>query len=994
MISTIMAPDALPRPRLRAPGSLRKTWSPAPTVRPPLPQQSHFSHLDISHEEFNTHAFVHPSDGRVHIAVNKLKDGPLSTLLSKLSSNKEEDGHGQDTGEEGNKVASEEITLPKLNIVIMVIGSRGDVQPFVAVAKVLKEKYGHRVRLATHPAFREFVGGEGVDFFSVGGDPAELMAFMVKNPGLVPSIETIKAGDVVRRREQMFDMFQGFWRACIEPNDRSKRKSGPRGKSVDEGGDRGRERAEVAPSAVEEISSIGSDDGDDEEEDYPFVADAIIANPPSFAHVHCAEKLGIPLHLMFTFPYSPTQTMPHPLAMIQSSNLGKDYTNAISYSMIDMMTWQGLGDLVNKFRQKTLGLEPVATLWAPGMISRLKVPFTYMWSPALIPKPYDWGDHIDITGFVFLDLASSFKPPQELADFLDAGPPPVYIGFGSIVVDDPDTLTQTIFAAIKSTGIRALVSKGWGGIGGEESGVPENLFMLDNTPHDWLFSRVSAVVHHGGAGTTAIGLYHGRPTMIVPFFGDQAFWGSMVANAGAGVEPVPHKELTAEKLADGIKKLLSEECQLAAGKISKQIREDDGNGAENAVRGFFKGVVALEQGKRGLGESGKDWGEGGPGGPGEGKWGRGGPGIRCSFLEDKVAVWRIRRTTVRLSALAAWLLVQGGKLTWKDLRLIRHTEWNDYNGPGEPFSGGITALVSSIACVAKGMVTVPYSWYKGARRLDSEGLDIAGEIRSGSKLSSRSTTRPTPPNPEAEPRRSTDSNAWRTDSTSSSRSCSNSPQDPVPLEVVKNTSKALSKAARAGARAPMEVSLAVAQGFHNAPRLYGDEVRRPYRITGFHSGLRAAGKEFALGVYDGVTGIVSQPYRGAKEEGAKGFAKGLGRGVAGGVLKTNAATAGVVGFTLKGLHREVRKKKDEGVGEKVRRERIRQGEAEVGELEQQEEEQVQRVREKIEHGWERVEEEKKVREVGKVGIRDRARGRLRRRREHRRGKEEMKGGET
>ncbi|CAZ81558.1 unnamed protein product [Tuber melanosporum] len=907
-----MAPDALPRPRLRAPGSLRKTWSPASTVRPPLPQQSHFSHLDISHEEFNTHAFVHPSDGRVHIAVNKLKDGPLSTLLSKLSSNKK-DGHGRDTGEEGDKVASEEITLPKLNIVIMVIGSRGDVQPFVAVAKVLKEKYGHRVRLATHPAFREFVGGEGVDFFSVGGDPAELMAFMVKNPGLVPSVETIKAGDLVRRREQMFDMFQGFWRACIEPNDRN----------------------------------------------YPFVADAIIANPPSFAHVHCAEKLGIPLHLMFTFPYSPTQTMPHPLAMIQSSNLGKDYTNAISYSMIDMMTWQGLGDLVNKFRQKTLGLEPVATLWAPGMISRLKVPFTYMWSPALIPKPYDWGDHIDITGFVFLDLASSFKPPQELADFLDAGPPPVYIGFGSIVVDDPDTLTQTIFTAVKSTGVRALVSKGWGGIGGEESDVPDNLFMLDNTPHDWLFSRVSAVVHHGGAGTTAIGLYHGRPTMIVPFFGDQAFWGSMVANAGAGAEPVPHKELTAEKLADGIEKLLSEECQLAAGKISKQIREDDGNGAENAVRSFFKG-----------------------------------PGIRCSFLEYKVAVWRIRRTTVRLSALAAWLLVQGGKLTWKDLRLIRHTEWNDYNGPGEPFTGGITALVSSIACVAKGMVTVPYIWYKGARRLDSEGLDIVGEMRSGSKPSSRSTTRPTPPNPETEPRRSTDSNAWRTDSTSSSRSRSNSPQDPVPLEVVKNTSKALSKAARAGARAPMEVSLAVAQGFHNAPRLYGDEVRRPYRITGFHSGLRAAGKEFALGVYDGVTGIVSQPYRGAKEEGAKGFAKGLGRGVAGGVLKTNAATTGVVGFTLKGLHREVRKKKDEGVGEKVRQERIRQGEAEVGELEQAEEEQVQRVREKIERGWERVEEEKKVREVGEVGIRDRARGRLRRRREHRRGKEEMKGGEV
>ena len=132
----------------------------------------------------------------------------------------------------------------------------------------------------------------------------------------------------------MFALFQGFWRACIEPNDGSKRKSGSRG-SVDGGGDRGRKEAEASPSATEEVANGDHDEEEEEgeEEDYPFVADAIIANPPSFAHVHCAEKLGVPLHLMFTFPYSPTQTMPHPLAMIQSSNLGKEYTNAISYQI-------------------------------------------------------------------------------------------------------------------------------------------------------------------------------------------------------------------------------------------------------------------------------------------------------------------------------------------------------------------------------------------------------------------------------------------------------------------------------------------------------------------------------------------------------------------------------------------------------------------------------------------------------------------------------------
>jgi hypothetical protein len=158
-----------------------------------------------------------------------------------------------------------------------------------------------------------------------------------------------------------------------------------------------------------------------------------------------------------------------------------------------------LGDLINNFRIKTLGLEPVSTLWAPGQLYRLKVPYTYLWSPGLIPKPKDWGPEIDIAGFVFLDLASSFKPPEDLVKFLNTGEPPVYIGFGSIVVDDPDKFTKMIFEAVEKAGVRALVSKGWGGLGDDDN-TPDNIYMLENTPHDWLFPKVSAVVHHGGAG--------------------------------------------------------------------------------------------------------------------------------------------------------------------------------------------------------------------------------------------------------------------------------------------------------------------------------------------------------------------------------------------------------------------------------------------------------------------------------------------------------------
>lgn len=128
------------------------------------------------------------------------------------------------------------------------------------------------------------------------------------------------------------------------------------------------------------------------------------------------------------------------------------------------------------------------------------------------------------------NLESSIGPPEGLSKFLEAGEPPVYIGFGSIVVDDPDQFTKLIFEAVRKAGIRALVSKGWGGLG-DEGSTPDNVYMLENTPHDWLFPRVSAVVHHGGAGTTAIGLKCGKPTMIVPFFGDQPFWGAMVGKS-------------------------------------------------------------------------------------------------------------------------------------------------------------------------------------------------------------------------------------------------------------------------------------------------------------------------------------------------------------------------------------------------------------------------------------------------------------------------------
>lgn len=182
-----------------------------------------------------------------------------------------------------------------LNIVIQVVGSRGDVQPFVALGKEL-QKYGHRVRLATHSKFEQFVRTADLEFYPIGGDPVELMSYMVRNPGLIPSIKSLRAGDIQRKRALMADILDGCWRSCIERDLYHKT---------------------------------------------PFVADAIIANPPSFAHVHCAQVLGIPVHLMFTMPWTSTRAFPHPLANLKYSGNDPSLGNLVSYHFVEWLTWQG-----------------------------------------------------------------------------------------------------------------------------------------------------------------------------------------------------------------------------------------------------------------------------------------------------------------------------------------------------------------------------------------------------------------------------------------------------------------------------------------------------------------------------------------------------------------------------------------------------------------------------------------------------------------------------
>ena len=599
-------------------------------------------------------------------------------------------------------------------------------------------------------------------------------------------------------------------------------------------------------------------------------------------------------------------------------------------------------------------------------------------------------------------MASSFEPPEGLSSFLEAGEPPVYIGFGSIVIDDPDRFTALIFEAVEKAGVRALVSKGWGDLGGEEN-VPDNIYMLENTPHDWLFPRVSAVVHHGGAGTTAIGLKCGKPTMIVPFFGDQPFWGSMVARAGAGArQAVPYKHLTVESLAEGIKQCLSPEAKANAERIAQAIAEE-GDGAKNAVESFHRHL------------------------PLSGKF-----SMRCTVFPNRVAVWLLKDTRLRLSTLAAQLFVEKGKLRWQDLKLIRHYEWSDFEGPGEPLTGGGAALAKTAGGIVKGIGGVPIRWAKRLKRHEKREKERE-ERQQGSVVARKSKEIPGSPETlvstdEGQASRahgahgqlsrggqhSAERNLPEPNTigkTASHLQTNDSPGNgdvvgPIPSSIPGSDDETVVSAAGsdehivqdlaedAGAgfvksgqalakgqfqrrsdlvkadmitTAPMDLSLAIAQGSHNAPRLYGDTtVRTPIRITGFHSGLRAAGEEFTFGIYDGVTGLVLQPYHGAREHGVLGFVQGVGKGVGGFVLKDLAAIFGPVGYTLKGVHKELVKNKQPTA--LIRRSRKLQGGKDLRALD---EEQRREAEQKVDTAWRVLQEikneEDMVRSSGVMG---------------------------
>ncbi|XP_039056208.1 sterol 3-beta-glucosyltransferase UGT80B1 isoform X2 [Hibiscus syriacus] len=462
------------------------------------------------------------NDGTVE--VDLAKNSPVASELLELSS-----FEGAPFDLDDTSFFETSKSIPRLNIAILVVGTRGDVQPFVAMAKRLQE-FGHHVRLATHANFRNFVKLADIDFYPLGGDPRVLAGYMARNKGLIPS----GPGEISTQRKQLKSIIESLLPACTEP---------------------------------------------DIETGMPFRAQAIIANPPAYGHSHVAEALGVPLHIFFTMPWTPTYEFPHPLARVPQ-NAGY----WLSYIVVDLLIWWGIRGYINDFRKKKLKLAPIAYFSTyNGSISHL--PTGYMWSPHLVPKPKDWGPLVDVVGYCFLNLGSKYHPREDFVQWIKKGPQPIYIGFGSMPLDDSKKTTDVILEALKDTGQRGIIDRGWGDLG-HLAEVTENIFLLEDCPHDWLFPQCSAVVHHGGAGTTATGLKAGCPTTIVPFFGDQFFWGDRVHQRGLGPAPIPISELSVEKLSNAIRFMLQTEVKSHAMELAKLIENEDGVAA--AVDAFHR----------------------------------------------------------------------------------------------------------------------------------------------------------------------------------------------------------------------------------------------------------------------------------------------------------------------------------------------------------------------------------------------------------------------
>lgn len=411
-----------------------------------------------------------------------------------------------------------------MKITILTTGSRGDTQPYIALGVELK-KSGHAVRVATFQNYESFVTDHGLEFYRIRGDLSLVVAS-------IQGDKTMRADNPLKLllsfnklKEHVFDLQQDFFNACKD-------------------------------------------------------SDIIVYHPGAAVGYFAAQHFKIPSVLALPFPMSPTREYPS-LIFYDGPRLGKAY-NYLTHRILAQIMWFASASPLKAFWRKEFGALPKEFSNPFGKQTTKELPTIISCSEYVFPVPRDQPEHVHTTGYWFLDEQENWNPSTELLGFLQKGPPPVYVGFGS--VGNPDVAVQTtelVIDALKRSGQRGVLATGWNGMSALEA-LPENIFMLESAPHSWLFPRVAAVVHHGGAGTTAAGLRAGVPSIIIPSGNDQFAWGRRVYELGVGAKPIPRKNLSAEKLSQAIQFALTNEIKNKAQELGEKIRSE--NGAATAAR--------------------------------------------------------------------------------------------------------------------------------------------------------------------------------------------------------------------------------------------------------------------------------------------------------------------------------------------------------------------------------------------------------------------------
>jgi len=403
-----------------------------------------------------------------------------------------------------------------MDMTLLSYGSRGDVQPYLALARALHQ-VGHQVRLVAPPSFAALAQEYHVDFYPVGVD---LQAHLKeRSKALAQSGKSIRNLRTLRNEllSIMDDVARETWQAC---------------------------------QGSELVIGVG---------------------PASYS---VAEKLSVPFIEAALQPVTPTRVFPSPVVP-RWLQLGGT-VNRLTHVAFEQVFWQLFRTNTNHLRTQVLGLPPYSLV---GPLRRMRengLLRLYAYSAYVVPRPNDWPPHHQVTGYWFLPPPPGWQPPQELSAFLTAGPPPIYIGFGSMMGRDPQKTTVLVSEALRLSGQRGVLAGGWGALG-DTIQHSEHVFFIDSIPHHWLFPQMAAIVHHGGAGTTGAALRSGVPSIVVPFSFDQPFWGHRVAALGVGPRPVPRAKLTAQRLADAIERTVhTPQIREQAAQLGAQIQAEDG----------------------------------------------------------------------------------------------------------------------------------------------------------------------------------------------------------------------------------------------------------------------------------------------------------------------------------------------------------------------------------------------------------------------------------